>query len=82
MKTVLKYILLFSYFTVGFFFLGLLIKIIIGFIHIGGFFFPFEEITKNFFKSIIAGTAITVAAIVFNLIDYFKARKSPPSAPK
>ncbi len=79
MKIVLKYILLFSYFTVGFFLLGLAIKIVIGFIYLGDFFLPYEEITRNFIKSIIASSAITAAAIVFNLIDYFKARKSPPS---
>ncbi|MCT2386170.1 hypothetical protein [Erwinia pyrifoliae] len=78
-KTVLRYILLFSYFTVGLFLLGLLIKLIIGYIYIGKFYLPYEEVMRNFFKSIIAGSAITLAALVFNLIDKFKARKTPPS---
>lgn len=82
MKIVLKYVLIFSYFTSGFFLLGIFIKIVIGFMYIGGFFSPYEEIIKNLFKSIIAGSAITSAAIVFNLIDKFKARKPPPSDPK
>lgn len=81
-KRVLKYVLLFSYFTIGLFLLGLVVKIVIGFIHLHTFYLPYDEIIRNFFKSIIASSAITAAAIVFNLIDHFKARKSPPSAPK
>lgn len=81
MKTFLKYMLLFSYFTVGFFLLGLAIKILIGFIYMGDFFLPSEEITGNLIKSIIAASSITSAAIIFNLIDKFKPRKSPPSDP-
>ncbi|MBV4365788.1 hypothetical protein [Erwinia phyllosphaerae] len=55
-----------------------------GFYYIkSGFFnFPLSQIKRAIVFGCIAGTAITVAAIVFNLIDYFKARKSSPSAPK
>lgn len=81
MKAILKYITLFAYFTTGLFLLGLIIKIILGFFYIGGFYLPSEEILKNLFKSIVAGAAITLAAIVFNLIDKFNSRKKPPSEP-
>lgn len=82
MKVTLKYMALFAYFTTGFFLLGLIIKIIFGFVHIGEFYLPYEEVMRNFFKSIIAGLAITLAAIIFNLIDKFNERRKPPSDPE
>ena len=81
-KCVLKYMLLFCYFTIGFFILGLVVKVVISFIHLGAFYLPYDEIIRNFFKSTIAGSAITSAAIIFNLIDKFKAGKNPPSDPQ
>ncbi|WP_241609742.1 hypothetical protein [Rosenbergiella australiborealis] len=81
MKSTLKYIILFAYFTVGLFLLGLIIKVVSGFIHLGGFYLPYEEIMRNLFKSIIAGSAITLAAITFNLIDKFKGRRKKSSKP-
>lgn len=78
-KFALKYIALWGYFTVGFFVLGLVIKTVLGFIYTGDFYLPYEEVARNLFKSIIAASAITLAAIIFNLIDKFKTRKSPPS---
>ena len=47
----------------------------------GYFLIPEGQIKRAIVFGCIAGTAITAAAIVFNLIDYFKARKSPPSDP-
>ncbi|MEM6160096.1 hypothetical protein AAH446_05985 [Erwinia sp. P6884] len=82
MKGTLKYIALFAYFTAGLFLLGLIIKVVFGFVHIGEFYLPYQEVMRNFFKSIIAGAAITLAAIVFNLIDKFNERRKPPSDPE
>ncbi len=48
----------------------------------GHFLIPEGQIKRAIVFGCIAGTAITAAAIVFNLIDYFKARKSPPSDPQ
>jgi len=79
MKATIKYIALFVYFTAGLFLLGLIIKVFFGFVYTGEFYFPYEEAIRNLFKSIIVGTAITLAAIVFNLIDKFnKLRKQLP----
>lgn len=82
MKIILKYMLLFGYFSLAFFFLGLIVKIVISFIHIGMFYLPYDAVVSNFFKSIIAASTITLAAVVFNLIDYFRTRTSPPSDSK
>lgn len=82
MKATLKYIALFVYFTAGLFLLGLIIKVVFGFVHIGEFYLPYEEIMRNLFKSIIAGSAITLAAIVFNLIDKLKKCRKQPSDPE
>ncbi|ENV9336535.1 TPA: hypothetical protein ACJVFL_001737 [Klebsiella aerogenes] len=45
----------------------------------GYFLIPEGQIKRAIVFGCIAGTAITLATIVFNLIDKFKARKSPPS---
>lgn len=79
MKTILKYIALFAYFTAGLFLLGLIIRIVLGFFYTGDFYLPYSEVMVNLLKSIIAGAASTLAAIVFNMIDKFNARKKPPS---
>lgn len=66
--------------------------IVLGFLLIGGgalfiyltkgyFFFPDYQVERIFVLGCITGSAITLAAIVFNLIDKFDARKKPPSAP-
>lgn len=81
-KIALKYIVLWGYFTAGFFLLGLVIKIVLGFFYTNTFYLPYEEVVKNFLKTIIASSSITLAAIVFNLIDKFKARITPPSDSK
>ncbi len=47
----------------------------------GYFFFPSYHVKRVIIFGCIAGSAITAAAIVFNLIDYFKARKSPSGDP-
>ena len=82
MKGTLKYIALFAYFTAGLFLLGVIIKVVFGFVHIGEFYLPYVEVMRNLFKSIIAGAAITLAAIVFNLIDKFNERRKPPFDPE
>lgn len=47
-----------------------------------GFHFPLNQVKRAIVFSCIAGTAITLAAIVFNLIDKFNSRKKPPSNPE
>ncbi|MGT4622374.1 hypothetical protein [Edwardsiella ictaluri] len=80
-KMALKYALMFLYYSFAFFILGLIISVVIGFIYLHDFYLPFEIVLSTLVRSIIAGSAITLAAIVFNLIDKFDARKKPPSAP-
>lgn len=48
----------------------------------GYLFFPAYHVKRVLVFGCIAGSAITLAAIVFNLIDKFKTRKSPPSDPQ
>ncbi|BBJ69872.1 MULTISPECIES: hypothetical protein [unclassified Enterobacter] len=48
----------------------------------GYWFFPLHQIKRALVFGTIAGTAITVAAVVFKLIDVFNARKKTPSDPK
>lgn len=48
----------------------------------GYFFFPVYHVERIFVFGCIAGSAITLATIVFNLIDKFNARKKPPSDPE
>lgn len=66
--------------------------IVLGFLLIGGgalfiyltkgyFFFPFYHVERIVVFGCIAGSAITLATIVFNLIDKFNCRKKPPSDP-
>jgi len=47
----------------------------------GYFSYPLRHVIRTCVFGIISGVAITLAAMVFNLIDKFKARKSPPSDP-
>ncbi|BBJ69865.1 hypothetical protein [Enterobacter sp. 18A13] len=67
--------------------------IILGFLLMGGgglfiyltkgyLFFPASEVIRVFVFGCIAGSAITLATIVFNLMDKFNARKKPPSDPE
>ena len=48
----------------------------------GYLFFPAYHAKRVLVFGCIAGSAITSATIVFNLIDKFKSRKSPPSDPQ
>lgn len=48
----------------------------------GYFFFPTYHVKRVIVFGCIAGTAITLYVLVVNLINKFKARKSPPSDPK
>lgn len=47
----------------------------------GYFLIPDGQVVRAVVFGSIAGTAITLATIVFNLIDKFNARKKPPSSP-
>lgn len=64
----------------GFIFLGVGAMFI--FLAKGYLFFPAYHVKRVLVFGCIAGSAITLAAIVFNLIDKFKTRKSPPSDPQ
>lgn len=44
-----------------------------------GFNFPLNQVKRAVVFGCITGTAITLATIVFKLIDAFNARKKPPS---
>lgn len=78
----IAYIKLFIYSCVFFLVLGFLL---VGggalFIYItkGYFFFPVYHVERVFVFGCIAGSAITLATIVFNLIDKFNVRKKTPS---
>lgn len=47
-----------------------------------GFYFPLNQVKRAIVFGCIAGTAITLATIVFKLIDKFNACKKPPSDPE
>ena len=66
--------------------------IVLGFLLLGGgvlfvyltkgyFFFPVYHVERIFVFGCIAGSAITLVTIVFNVIDKLNARKKPPSSP-
>lgn len=46
------------------------------------FFYPLEQIKRTIVFGTISGITITVAALVFNKIGEYKARKYPPSDPE
>jgi hypothetical protein len=46
------------------------------------FYFPVSQVKRGIAFGCIAGAAITLAAIVFNLIDKFNERRMPPSDPE
>ncbi|MCX8963974.1 hypothetical protein EHW66_02800 [Erwinia psidii] len=48
----------------------------------GYFFYPLSHVIRTSVFGVMSGVAITLAAIVFNLIDKFKSRKTPPSDPQ
>ena len=80
MKNVFKYMTLFLYFSMTFFLVGLVVRVGVSLIKIGELYITYEGIVSNVIKSIIAGAAITLAAIFFNLIDKYNCRKKPPSS--
>jgi hypothetical protein len=47
-----------------------------------GFYFPLNQVRRAIIFGCIAGSAITLATTVFNLIDKFNSRKKPPSDPE
>ncbi|EMM6516279.1 hypothetical protein RVV74_002961 [Enterobacter ludwigii] len=77
MRIAFKYILMFLYYSSAFFALSLIIRIVMGLIHSNNLFLTLNGITSGFIKSLIAGAAITIAAIIFNLTDKYRTRKPP-----
>ncbi|MEB8194990.1 hypothetical protein NGI12_16185 [Raoultella terrigena] len=55
---------------------------LIAYIKNGYFLIPEGQIKRAIVFGCIAGVAITLATIVFNLIDKYNSRKSPPSDPE
>ncbi|QBR49029.1 hypothetical protein [Erwinia sp. QL-Z3] len=54
---------------------------LIAYIKNGYFLIPDGQITRAILFGGIAGTAITLATLVFNLIDKYNSGKTPPSDP-
>lgn len=54
---------------------------LIAYIKNGYFLIPDGQITRAIVFGGIAGTAITLATLVFNLIDKYNSGKTPPSDP-
>ena len=80
----ISYITLFIYscffcILLGFVLLG--VGVLFIFLTKGELFFPIYHVKRTLVFGCIAGTAITVATIVFNLIDKYNSRKTPPSDP-
>lgn len=85
MKYIFPYVVMFFYWplALGVFLLG--VGGVISIIHYfsdGVLIFPKGQIKRAIVFGCIAGTAVTLSAIFFNLIDKFKARKSTPSDPE
>lgn len=52
------------------------------FISEGSFFYPVRQVIRACLFGVISGAAITLAAIVFNLIDKLNSLKKPPTDPE
>ncbi|EGO7456271.1 hypothetical protein IVA10_001970, partial [Escherichia coli] len=85
MKQLYSYVVLFLYSCLSsivmLLFLGGVVSIFY-FFKGDGFYFPVNQFKRAIVFGFIAGTAITLATIVFNLIDKFNSRKKTPSDPK
>lgn len=85
MKNVYAYVMLLIYGCI----FSILMLLLLGggiatfyFLKGNGFYFPPEQLKRVVFSGCIAGSAITLATLIFNLIDRFNARKQPPSGPE
>ena len=78
-KFIFKYILVFLYFSLAFFLLGISIQIIFTFIYLNDLHISYQRVITILVKSLITSSAITLAAIAFNLIDKYKSRKKTSS---
>jgi len=84
MKQLYGYVMLFLYSCLS----SILMLLLLGggvavfyFVKGDGFYFPLNQLKRAIVFGCIAGSGITLATIVFNLINKFNARKKPPSAP-
>ncbi|PRB59439.1 hypothetical protein CQ001_11525 [Erwinia billingiae] len=84
MRIIGKYFVLFLYSCLSsmlmLFVLGVAISAV-NYFKGGGLYFPLSQMKRAVVFGFIAGTAITLAAIVFNLIDKYNSGKTPPSDP-
>ncbi|EBP0013882.1 hypothetical protein HX37_24790 [Salmonella enterica] len=85
MKQLYGYVMLFIYSCLS----SILMLLLLGggiatfyFLKGNEFNFPLGQLKMAIVFGCIAGSAITLATIVFNLIDKINARKKPPSDPK
>ncbi|TKV06291.1 hypothetical protein FDX19_20135 [Citrobacter sp. wls619] len=85
MKQLYGYVMLFIYSCLS----SILMLLLLGggiaifyFLKGNEFNFPLGQLKRAIVFGCIAGSAITLATIVFNLIDKINARKKPPSDPK
>lgn len=85
MKQLYSYVMLFIYSCLS----SILMLLLLGggiaafyFLKGDEFYFPLSQLKRAIVFGSIAGSAITLATIVFNLIDKFNARKKPPSDPE
>lgn len=84
MKQLYSYVMLFIYSCLSSILMLLLLAggiVAFYFLKGDGFYFPLSQLKRAIVFGSIAGSAITLATIVFNLIDKFNARKKPPSDP-
>jgi len=84
MKRLYGYVILFGYSCLS----SILMVLLLGggiaafyFLKGDGFYFPLSQLKRAMVFGSIAGSAITLATIVFNLIDKSNGRKKPPSTP-
>ncbi|MBJ3816736.1 hypothetical protein F9C28_17930 [Shimwellia pseudoproteus] len=82
MKQLYGYVMLFIYSCLS----SILMLLFLGggvaifyFLKGNGFNFPIDQLKRAIVFGCIAGSAITLATIVFNLIDKYSAHKRPPS---
>lgn len=81
-KTILKYSLFFLYSYLFCIASLLLIGLVIATVYYfsnGIFSFPFSQIKRALTFGVIGGTGISLGAVLFNTIDWYNARKKPPT---
>jgi len=76
-----KYLVIFIYFFICFFCLGIIVRVGAVLLYGGEFYLPISGLIKNLKMSVITSFSITLASLIFNKIDKYNARKKPPIDP-